>query len=66
VLNVAIMIDPSKGRGKTSDRTAIAVVGIDTRENKYALDGFCNRMPLSERWVRVRDLHKRWSRMPGV
>jgi len=66
VMNVYILVDPSMGRNKTSDRTAMAVVGIDSNENKYLLDGYCHRMPLSERWTRLRDLHKRWSKMPGV
>ena len=68
--NIYITIDPSMGRGKTSDRTAIAVIGVDGNERdrlrKYLLDGYCHRMPLSERYERVRDLHKRWSKMPGV
>jgi hypothetical protein len=66
VMNVYILVDPSKGRNRTSDRTAMAVIGIDRTENKYLLDGYCHRMPLSERQQRLRDLHKRWSKMPGV
>jgi hypothetical protein len=68
--NVYITIDPSLGRGKTSDRTAIAVICVDgnqrDRLRKYLADGYCHRMPLSERYERVRDLHKRWVKMPGV
>ena len=66
MLNVYIMGDPSKGKSKTSDRTAIAVVGIDVNNNKYILDGYCHRMSLSERWDRLKDLHKKWVNMPGV
>lgn len=66
MMNVYIMGDPSRGRSKTSDRTALAVIGIDATGNKYLLDGYCHRMPLSERWRRLADLHKRWSGMPGV
>ncbi|HEY1243555.1 MAG TPA: hypothetical protein VGF29_01865 [Hyphomicrobiaceae bacterium] len=66
MMSVYILGDPSQGRNSTSDRTAIAVIGIDDRENKHLLDGYCHRMPLSERWERLRDLHKRWSKMPGV
>lgn len=66
VMNVYIMVDPSKGRSKTSDRTAMAVGGIDAQFNKFLLDGYCHRMPLSERWEKLRGLHKKWSNVPGV
>lgn len=65
-LNVYIMVDPSKGRGARSDRTAIAVMGIDVGGNKYLLDGFCHRMKLSERYAKMVMLHKKWSVHPGV
>ena len=65
-LNVYIMCDPQKGSSATSDRTAIAVVGIDAAGVKYLLDGYRHRMALSDRWVAVRDLYQKWSRMPGV
>ena len=66
MLNVYIMGDPSKGRSATSDRTAIVVVGIDSNANKYLLDGYCHRMPLSERWQRLEELQRKWSGMTGV
>jgi len=65
-MNVYIMVDPSKGRNRSSDRTAMAVVGIDRGENRHLLDGYCHRMPLSERWERLRNLQKKWMRIPGV
>lgn len=63
-MNVYIMGDPSHGRSKSSDRTALAVVGIDTTSNKYLLDGYCHRMSLSERWERLAGLQKKWANMP--
>ena len=66
ILNVYLMGDPPKARSKTSDRTAFAVVGSDTQGNKYLLDGYCHRMPLSERWQRLNELYTKWSQMPGV
>jgi hypothetical protein len=66
MMNVYLVMDPSMGRNKTSDRTAIPVIGIDANFNRHLLDGYCHRMPLSERWTRLRDLQKKWSKMPSV
>lgn len=65
-LNVYIMCDPSKGRTSTSDRSAIIVLGIDSNRVKYWLDGWCHRMSLSQRWIQISRLWKRWSNMPGI
>jgi hypothetical protein len=65
-LHVAIIVDPSKGKTKRSDRTAMAVIGIDSNANKFLLDGFCHRMNLSQRWTNLKRLYQRWSRQPGV
>lgn len=66
ILNVYIMIDPSKGKTKRSDRSAIAVVGIDQGSKKYLLDGYCHRMKLSRRYELIKQLKKKWENHPGV
>lgn len=60
IMNVYILVDPSKGTGKRSDRTAIPVIGIDPAGNKYLIDGYCHRMKLSERWEHVKALKAKW------
>ncbi len=66
MMNIYIMGDPSKGKNKTSDRTALVVVGIDPQGNKYLLDGYCHRMSLSDRWTNLKNLYIRWTKMAGV
>lgn len=65
-LNVYIMCDPASSHKKGSDYTAIVVIGIDAGNNMYLLDGYRHKMRLSERWMRLRDLRRKWLKEPGV
>lgn len=66
-LNVYILCDYAGGRKSTgSSKTAMAVLGYDSARNIYLLDGMCHKVSLSERWVMLRDLHKRWVNRPGI
>jgi hypothetical protein len=66
VMNVAILVDPSKGTGERSDRTAIAVIGIDPAGNKYLLDGVCHRMKLTDRLEYVQRFKSYYENLDGV
>lgn len=65
-MNIYIMCDPSRGATNRSDRTAIAVVGIDVAGNKYLLDGVRHRMKLSERYTWLKRFYEKWSNATGV
>lgn len=65
-LNVYIMCDPASSRKKNSDESAILVAGVDAARNRYLLDGAIHKMGLAERWRWIRDLHQKWTQMPGV
>ena len=65
-MNAYIMVDPASSKKKESNRTAMAVVGVDANYNKYLLDGVCHRMSLSERWELLKRLRIKWKRSPGI
>lgn len=65
-LNVYIMVDPASSKKKTSDNTAMAVIGVDTNKNKYLLDGYNHKMNLRERWLALRGLRRKWKGAAGV
>lgn len=65
-LNVYILVDPAHSRKKDSDNTAIAVIGIDSALNFWLLDGMRHKMGLQQRWLNMRNLRRKWMKMPGV
>lgn len=65
-MTVWIFVDPAGQPSATSDRTAMAVIGLDSAMNRYLLDGVCHRMRLSDRYENLKNLFVKWKRAPGV
>src|SRR5262245_35682623 len=68
-MNIYIMGDPSRrpaAEARATDSTAIAVIGVSATGGRYLLDGYCHRMPLTERWTTLKGLYWKWYNAPGV
>lgn len=57
---VYILVDPANEKKRTSDYTAILVVGLGFDHNYYILDMYRDRLGLHERANLLMDLHQRW------
>lgn len=66
MVNIYIMFDPAKNKNTGNANSALTVVAIDAHRNKYFVDGAIHKMSLSERWVALRDMRKKWLKVPGV
>lgn len=58
--NVYIIVDPATTKKKTSDYTAMVVIGTGSDGNFYILDIVRDRMDLLERTSTLIDLHRKW------
>lgn len=59
-INVLMLVDPASGKQKTSDYTAIWVIGLGQDGNYYVLDMVRDRLNLTERAAAVFRLHKKY------
>jgi predicted phage terminase large subunit-like protein len=59
-LNKYIIVDPASEKKKTSDYTAIVVIGMGADQNYYVLDMVRDRLNLQERADIVMRLHRKW------
>ncbi len=59
-LNVYILVDAANDKKKTSDYTAVWVIGLGPDRNAYALDVIRDRLNLTQRGKLVMDLHRKW------
>lgn len=62
-MNKYILVDPASAKKKSSDYTAIFVIGLGTDGNYYVLDMVRDRLSLTERADALFSLHKRWKPM---
>lgn len=59
-MNTYILVDPANEKKKTSDYTAVWVIGLSSDSNYYVLDLIRDRLNLTERADLVFRLHKKW------
>jgi predicted phage terminase large subunit-like protein len=59
-LNKYILVDPANEKKKTSDYTAMVVIGLGADENYYLLDIIRDRLNLTQRGDVLFRLHKKW------
>ena len=59
-MNIYILVDPANEKKKTSDYTAIEVVGLGQDKNYYTLDLIRDRLNLTQRGDAIFKLHKKW------
>jgi predicted phage terminase large subunit-like protein len=62
-MNRYILIDPARTRKKTSDYTAMAVIGLHSDGNYYVLDMVYDKLTLKQRGERLFALHRKWKPM---
>jgi phage terminase large subunit-like protein len=59
-MNRYILVDPASEKKKTSDYTAMVVVGLGADRNYYLLDAVRDRLNLKERADLIFRLHRKW------
>jgi phage terminase large subunit-like protein len=59
-MNIYILVDPANEKKKTSDYTAIEVVGLAPDNNYYTLELIRDRLNLTERGDMLFNLHRKW------
>ena len=59
-MNKYLIVDPAGEKKKTSDRTAMWLVGLNTDGNYYLLDFLYDRLNLTERAREIMRLHRKW------
>ena len=61
-----ILVDPANNKKKTSDYTAMIVIGLNADRNVYVLDMIRDKLSLTERAEKLFRLHKKWKPIRSV
>lgn len=64
-MNVYILYDPANSKKKTSDFTAIVVIGLSSDENYYVLDLIRDKLNPAERIQTLMKVHRKWLKESG-
>ena len=59
-MNLYLLVDPASEKKKTSDYTAMAVIGLGTDNNYYLVDLVRDRFNLTQRAETLLHLHRKW------
>ncbi|OLL27458.1 hypothetical protein BTH42_31935 [Burkholderia sp. SRS-W-2-2016] len=59
-MNRYLLVDPARTQKKTSDFTAMLVIGLHVDDNYYLLDALYDRMKLADRPKMLIELHRKW------
>lgn len=59
-MNIAILVDPSGKKKKTSDYTVMWVVGAHSDKNYYIIDGIRDRLNLTEKANHLFNFHRKY------
>ena len=59
-MNCYLLVDPTGMKKKTSDNTAMVVIGLGGDKNYYLLDAIWDRLNLKERTTALFFLHRKW------
>jgi len=60
-MNRYIVVDPASAKKKGSDYTSMWVIGLNSDNAYYVLDGIHDRLNLAERTRALFELHRKWS-----
>lgn len=60
-MNIYVIIDPANSKNKTSDNTAIIIVGLNKDGNWYVLDAYKDKLNLKEREDLLFEIHQSYN-----